>query len=85
MSVAGLELMTTGSVAKRLTLSRHIGRHRVSGKTKCGFNQGRFHFFELIYIIMGEVQSGTAEQPYVRIGGMEVSLRKFELKTLVTR
>ena len=26
MSVAGLERMTTGSVAKRLTLSRHTGR-----------------------------------------------------------
>ena len=25
--VAGLERMTTGSVAKRLTLSRHTGRH----------------------------------------------------------
>ena len=27
MSVAGLERMTTGSVAKRLILSRHTGRH----------------------------------------------------------
>ena len=30
MSVAGLERMTTGSVAKRLTLSRHTGRLNTS-------------------------------------------------------
>ena len=30
MSVAGLERMTTGSVAKRLILSRHTGRQIVA-------------------------------------------------------
>ena len=30
MSVAGLEHMTTGSVAKRLILSRHTGRHLIA-------------------------------------------------------
>ena len=38
MSVAGLERMTTGSVAKRLILSRHTGRQNI-------------HIIHYIYII----------------------------------
>ena len=34
MSVAGLERMTTASVAKRLTLSRHTGLRNIGGIDK---------------------------------------------------
>ena len=43
--VAGLERMATGSIAKRLTLSRHISRQKL--KYMASFTRTKFTAFEI--------------------------------------